>query len=97
MTGTINGQIPIVSMTFFSENGIILQQTTDSFGVPDLPVELIRTGINRFSPLHYFSVRNLFVQWSFHCGTAETNLTSNHEVAGSIPGLAQRVKDLALL
>ena len=29
------------------------------------------------------------------CGAAETNLTSNHEVAGSILGLAQRVKDLA--
>ena len=27
----------------------------------------------------------------------ETNPTRNHEVAGSIPGLAQRVKDLALL
>ena len=25
-----------------------------------------------------------------------TNLTSNHEVASSIPGLAQQVKDLAL-
>ena len=34
--------------------------------------------------------------WSSHYGAAETNLTSNHEVVCSIPGLAQRVKDPAL-
>ena len=31
------------------------------------------------------------------CGSVEMNLTSNHEGTGSIPGLAQMVKDLALL
>ena len=34
---------------------------------------------------------------SSHHGTAETNLTRNHKVVGLIPGLAQQVKDLALL
>ena len=30
-----------------------------------------------------------------HCGAAEMNLTENHEVEGSIPGLTQWVKNLA--
>ena len=33
--------------------------------------------------------------WSSHCA-AETNPTRNHEVVGSVPGLAHWVKDLAL-
>ena len=37
------------------------------------------------------------IYWSSHCGSAVTNLTSIHKDAGSIPGLAQWVKDLVLL
>ena len=33
----------------------------------------------------------------FHRGTVETNPTRHHEVVGSIHGLAQQVKDLALM
>ena len=35
--------------------------------------------------------------WSSHHGTAETNPTRNHEVAGTTPGLVQWAKDLPLL
>ena len=40
--------------------------------------------------------KNVYL-WSSHRGTEETNLTTNHEVVGSIPGLTQWVKDQVLL
>ena len=40
-------------------------------------------------------IRNCYMGSSC-CGTAEMNPTRNHEVAGSVPGLVQLVKDLVL-
>ena len=37
-----------------------------------------------------------FKTWNSHHGTVEMNPTRNHEVVGSILGLTQWVKDLAL-
>ena len=45
--------------------------------------------------VHHTTI-NIYMFRSSCCGTAETNWTRNHEVVGSIPALAQWVKDLAL-
>ena len=37
-----------------------------------------------------------YVCWSSCCGAVEMNLTRNHEVVGSTPGLTQWVRDLVL-
>ena len=41
-------------------------------------------------------VKKNIVFWNSHCSTVEKNPTSIHEDVGSIPGLAQWVKDPVL-
>ena len=62
-------------------------------------VQLVAMRLSRESWLEgsSFSVYENVLLGSSHCGSVVNNPTRNHEVAGWIPGLAQRVKDLALL
>ena len=59
----------------------------------EIPLHTYQDGYNNF---FFFFFLKQSKCWSSHCGTVEPNLTGNHEVAGSIPGLTQWIKDLAL-
>ena len=87
-------------------------QVSNSFRVPELRESRLRCLHKVYDPRsheknthretlprckrHHKTIKNYYY-WSSRRGSAETNLTSNHEDAGSIPGLDQWVKDLALL
>ena len=62
-----------------------------------LPVLLWVTAKKSFCTFKYLGEKKSMM-WGFsHRGSGDTNLTSNCEDVGSIPGLAQWVKYLALL
>ena len=58
-----------------------------------LSIEIIMSEESE-APRREVTFKALF--WSSHCGSAVNEPTSIHEDAGSIPGLAQWVKDPAM-
>ena len=63
-------------------------------------MERVVYGNSLYFPLNFTVNLELFkkikVYWSSHCSSVVTNLTSIHEDADLIPGLAQWIKDPAL-
>ena len=75
-------------------NCFLLETTLDSIRGLTLFPSLDGNGTQTLKNLHQGSKK---VNWrTSRCGTWETNLTSNHEDASSIPGLPQWVKEPAL-
>ena len=80
-------------------NGYASGQTLSSLGLFGLGKLSSRSSAEKLPlPLHLevtaFKDRRV---WSSPYGSVETNPTRNYKVLGSIPGLAQWVRDLALL
>ena len=64
-----------------------------TFNLLRLPLLVRQSTSEGTSLLQWSGIENF---WSSHHGSGEMNLTSIHEGTGSIPGLAQWVKDPVL-